>query len=125
MAVRRQTFGSNAIRLAGTVVYGPGSRMIARALVARVEPSPMVPPAQHIFSGLLRRNVAGMLSIQLRNGRLVTVDARTVIARGYYSRDLRTGKACHVLANSMPGGVLTALSVTKLHRALLNMPPDR
>lgn len=115
------------IRLAGPVVYGPGSRIVARALPSRrIAPVPLVPRASHVLYGVLRRNAAGVMAFELRGGRLVTVDARDAIARGAYSRDIGVGKICYVAANPIPGkSALTAISIFHSHRALRDLPPDR
>jgi hypothetical protein len=122
---RRDASTISPIRLAGAVVYGPGSRIIARAFTPRAVPSPMLPNAQHKFAGILRTDIGGLVTLQLRTGRLITVDARTAFARGYYSHGLRIGKACYVTATTVnPRGPLTALSITYLHRPLRSMRPD-
>ncbi len=114
------------IRLAGPVVYGPGSRMIARSLPRRIPPVPLVPRAAHVLYGILRRNDGGVMTFELRGGRLVSVDARDALARGAYSRDLGVGKICYVAANPIPGrSALSAVSIFHSHRALRDLPPDR
>jgi hypothetical protein len=114
------------IRLAGPVVYGPGSRIIARAQTQRIPPAVVVPHAAHAFYGTLRSNEAGIMTFELRGGRVVRVDAREAIRRGIYSRDIRIGKNCYVAANRTPGSAtLTAVSISHTHRPLRKLPADR
>ncbi len=120
------TSPATAIRLAGPVVFGPGSHVIARAPVARVAPSPQV-RAVHQFYGVLRRNDNGSMVFALRSGRDVTVDARAVLAAGYYSRDIAVGKVC-LVATGAPAagtGTLTALSIIHMRRSVQGLPADR
>ncbi len=114
------------IRLAGPVVYGPGSRIVARSMPRRIAPVPLVPRAAHVFYGILRRYDVGTMAFEVRGGRLLSVDARDAIARGAYSRELRVGNICYVAANSIAGrSSLTAVSIVHSQRALRDLPPDR
>jgi len=114
------------IRLAGPIVYGPGSRIVARAQTQRIPAAIVLPHAAHAFYGTLRASEAGMMTFELRSGRLVRVDVREAIRRGIYSRDIRVGKVCFVTVNRPPGGAsLTAVSISHTHRPLRALPADR
>lgn len=114
------------IRLAGPVVYGPGSRIVARPMPRRVAPVAFAPRAAHVLYGVLRRDDGGVMAFELRGGRLVSVDARDAIARGAYSRDIGVGKICYVAANPIAGtSALRAVSIFHSHRQLRDLPADR
>ncbi len=114
------------IRLAGPVVYGPGSRIVARSMPRHIAPVPLVPRAAHAFYGILRRDEGGVMAFALRSGRIVSVDARDAIARGAYSRERRVGNVCYVAVNSIAGrSALTAVTIVHSPRALRDLPPDR
>ncbi len=121
-----RTAPPSPIRLAGPVVYGPGSRIVARAQTQRIPAPVVVPHAAHAFYGTLRSNDAGIMTFELRGGRLVRIDAREAVRRGTYSRDIRVGKACYVMANRTPGdSAMTAVSISHTHRPLRSLPADR
>jgi hypothetical protein len=117
------------IRLAGPVVFGPGSRLggVRASSFERVVPAiPAARPAAHRFYGVLLSNEGGTMRFQTRSGRVVSVDARDALAKGFYSGDIGVGKACLVTADSVRGEAgLTAVGVFHVRRAYVDLPADR
>jgi hypothetical protein len=118
----------HAIRLAGPVVFGPGSRFGASHsnFMPIVHAFPAAEPtAHHLYATLLRRLGDTML-VRTRNGRYVVVDARNAIAHNFISGDVRAGKMCMITTNDLPSAPrVRAVGIFHVRRALVGLPADR
>jgi hypothetical protein len=117
----------HAIRLAGPVVFGPGSHIGIRrtAFVPVVHAQPRAERVSHrLYATLLRRSGTTMV-FRTRAGHDVTVDARDALARNFVSGDVRVGKMCLIASNDGPSSShLRAVGIFHIRRSLLGLPRD-
>jgi hypothetical protein len=115
-----------AVRLAGPVVFGPGSHIGIRrtAFVPVVHAQPPAERVSHrLYATLLRRSGPTMV-FRTRAGHDVTVDARYALARKFISGDVRVGKMCLITSNDAPSSHVRAVGIFHIRRSLLGLPRD-
>jgi hypothetical protein len=116
------------LRLAGPVVFGPGSRLGFRRtqFMPLVHAYPAAEPTSHrLYATLVRRSGATLL-VTTRAGRLVTVDARYAVAHNFISGDVKVGKPCMITSNDAPSSrMVHAVGIFHVRRSLVDLPLDR
>jgi hypothetical protein len=82
-----------------------------------------VRPGPHVFYGTIAAIRGAILTLRLRNGRSVPIDASAAIASGNYSVPLFVGKIVSV-DGTLVGTTFTATHVFRMSN-LANLPVDR
>jgi hypothetical protein len=123
-----------ALLIAATVAAG--SQAVAQTTIRRpapvavpVRPNTNTPPntrlPQHFVSGAIVKINGRLLLVQLRDRRLVRVDATSPLATGRYSAPLFIGKFVIVEGSYAADGTLLATTITRLPRLDSSTPADR
>jgi hypothetical protein len=87
--------------------------------------TPKVPRPEHFVSGTIVKMAGRLLLVQLRDRRLLRVDASSPLATGRYSAPLFVGKVVIVEGSYARDGTLLATTVTRLSRIDRTTPLDR
>jgi hypothetical protein len=80
---------------------------------------------EHFVSGTIVKIAGRLLLVQLRDRRLVRVDATSPLATGRYSAPLFIGKVVIVEGSYARDGTLLATTITRLPRLDRTVPADR
>jgi hypothetical protein len=102
---------------------GPLPRQIRANTPPAAKPWHAVRPGPHVFYGTIAALRGSLITLRLRNGRSVPVDASVAIANGNYSVPLFVGKIVSV-DGTLAGTGFTATHVFRMSN-LANLPADR
>jgi hypothetical protein len=126
------TIATGAIVFTGTAPSHPAIAQARRPLPQRQVRAPLpsaaqawhaVPSGRHVLYGKIAAIRGSALTLRLRNGRSVAVDATAAIAHGDYSAPLFIGKVVSVDGNQI-GPTFTAAHVFRLNN-LASLPADK
>jgi hypothetical protein len=98
-------------------------RQVRAPLPSSVSQWHAVRPGPHVFYGTIAAIRGAILTLRLRNGRSVPIDASAAIASGNYSVPLFVGKIVSV-DGTLVGTTFTATHVFRMSN-LANLPADR